>query len=143
MKNSTFSRRRVLGFVVLVLSTVASFSSYAQQAISFSKVFIPDTIGPGSTSTLVFTITSNTSNSVFDLAFTDMLPAAVSIASPANAITDCDSADLTALDGGIAISISGGRLGAFQSCQVLANVTSSTPGIHTNTSGDLTSSAGQ
>ena len=55
-------------FLLLFISTAA----VAQP--TFTKVFTPDTIGPGSTTTLVFTI-DNTSNSnpVTDLAFTDIL----------------------------------------------------------------------
>ena len=49
-----------------------------------------DTIGPGSTSTLTFTITNDDpDNPVSELAFTDNLPTGVTIADPANASTDC------------------------------------------------------
>ena len=141
MKNYTFSCYKISGFAALVLSMFASFSLWAQGNPSFSKSFNPDTIGPGSTSALVFTITNGPSSAT-GLAFTDNLPAGVVIASPANAITDCDSGDVIALDGDTVISLSGGRLAAFQSCTVLVNVTSSTAGTHTNVSGDLTSSEG-
>ena len=108
----------------------------------FGKVFLPDTIGPGSVSTLQFNITEDEGSPVTDLVFTDTLPAGVTIASPAMASTNCMDGTVSAPDGGTTISLSGGRLGAFQSCSVTVDVTSSTPGLHTNTSGDLTSSAG-
>jgi len=110
---------------------------------AFAKLFAPDTIGPGSVSSLIFTIdNSDYVDPVRDLSFTDTLPAGVTIATPAMASTDCADGTLSAPDGGSTISLSGARLGAFQSCAVTVDVTSSVPGVHTNVSGDLTSSAG-
>lgn len=108
----------------------------------FGKVFLPDTIGPGSVSTLQFNITEGEGSPVMDLAFSDTLPAGVTIATPAMASTNCMDATVSAPDGGTEISLSGGRLGAFRSCSVTVDVTSSAVGLHTNVSGDLTSSAG-
>lgn len=107
---------------------------------TFTKAFSPDTIGPGSTTTLTFTITNGDPSPVTDLAFTDTLPAGVTIATPASVSTDCPDAVVAA--GGSTISLSDGSLGAMSSCTISVNVTSSTIGTHTNTSGDLTSSAG-
>ena len=116
-------------------------SAYAQtQLPQFSKSFNPGTIGPGSTSQLVFTIT-NGSTSVDLLAFTDNLPAGVVIADPSSATGNCESS-VSAPNGGTTISMTDGRLGANQSCTVRVNVTSSTQGTYTNISGDLTSSGG-
>ena len=111
----------------------------------FSKAFLPDTIGPGSTTTLTFTIdNSDHSDPVSSLTFVDTLPTEVTIATPANASTDCGAATLTAPDGGTTITLSGGQVAAFNSCTVVVNVTGGVPGEgpYTNTSGDLTSSAG-
>ena len=110
---------------------------------TFAKVFVPDRIGPGSVSTLTFTITNTATISISSLAFGDTLPAGVTIADPAVASTTCPFATLTAPDGGTTISLGGGSLGPLpQSCTVSVDVTSSTVGTHTNTTGDLTSSAG-
>jgi len=108
----------------------------------FSAEFTPDTIGPGSTSTLSFTITNPDSSPVTALAFTNNLPAGVTIADPAQAFTDCAEATLSAPDGGSTITFSGGRLGGNAFCTISVEVTAATPGTHTNVSGDLTSSAG-
>lgn len=108
----------------------------------FGVVFSPNTIGPGSVSTLTFTITNADSSPVTDLAFTDNLPAGVMIASPSSASTSCDEATLNAPDDGSTITFSGGQLGANSACSVWVNVTSSTAGDHINVTGDLTSSAG-
>ncbi|MEO1085667.1 MAG: hypothetical protein AAFY88_15615, partial [Acidobacteriota bacterium] len=126
-----------LGLLTLVLATPA----FAQPG--FTKVFTPNTIAPGGHSQLVFTITNGAGVPVTDLAFTDTFPAAITLATPASASTDCgDFATLTAPDGGGAVTLSGGAIGAFGTCTVAVDVVSSTAGVHTNTSGDFTSSAG-
>jgi hypothetical protein len=116
----------------------------AQTPVSITKVFVPDTIGPGSVSTLRFDLTNNTSSPVSDLAFTDDLPTApnlVTIAGVPNAVDFCGGT-LTAPPGGGTISFSDGLLGPSASCSIFVDVTSSTVGTHTNTTGTLSSSAG-
>ena len=109
----------------------------------FSKTFSADPIAQGGTSTLTFTI-DNTGSTVAaaSLDFTDNLPAAVVIATPSNATTTCTGGTLTAPNGGSSISYSSGTVSAGASCTVTVDVTSSTPGSHLNTSGNLTSSLG-
>ncbi|MBT8495494.1 MAG: hypothetical protein KJO07_20765, partial [Deltaproteobacteria bacterium] len=117
---------------------------------TFYKVFSPDAIGPGSTTRLIFTIdNTNATNAITtsplsDLAFTDVLPSEITIATPASATTDCAGALLTAPEGGGTITMTDGRLGADSLCTVEVNVTSDVigEGPYTNVSGDLTSSAG-
>ncbi|MGH9346744.1 MAG: beta strand repeat-containing protein [Vicinamibacterales bacterium] len=110
---------------------------------TFSKSFAPDTIASGGTSTLTFTISNTTSLvAATSLAFTDTLPAGVTVANPANASTTCTNGTLTATAGATSISLSGGEVAAGGSCTATADVTSSTAGSHVNTSGALTSSAG-
>jgi uncharacterized repeat protein (TIGR01451 family) len=129
---------------LFLLSLVVSFLAMAGTAYaapSFSKNFSPDTIGPGSTSTLTLTITNDVTPAT-GLAFTDTMPAGVTLATPANAITNCIDGMLTSMDGGTTISLADGRIAPFQSCTVTVDVTSSIVGTHTNVSGDLTSSDG-
>lgn len=108
---------------------------------TFTKAFSPDTIGPGGVSTLTFTIDNSDGGAITDLDFTDTLPAAVTIAPGAPAFT-CATGTLSAPAGGTTISFTNGNLGAFSVCTITVDVTSSTAGVHTNVSGDLTSSAG-
>jgi hypothetical protein len=113
---------------------------------AFSKSFSPETIGPGSVATLRFDI-DNTSEVPTDpvdmLTFTDTLPSAIVIAAPANVTNTC-SGIVTASDGGGTISLTDGKVGANDSCFITVNVTSILvgEGPYTNTTGDLTSSAG-
>lgn len=109
---------------------------------TFSKDFTEKTIGPGSTSRLRFDIDNTEVFPVEGLEFVDNLPASVTIADPANAATDCGVGLLDAPAGGTTITFTGGELGASSSCFVTVDVTSATPGIHMNVSGDLTSSFG-
>jgi len=114
----------------------------AQSQVVFSKTFTPDTIGPGATTTLVFTIQNLVSSPVSELAFTDALPAAVSIAVPANPTSTCGGT-LTATDGGGTISLVDGQVGAYGTCIITVDVTSSTAGTHRNVTGVLAWSDGE
>ena len=142
----TFILRAICAVLLAVCMVALPKAAEAQAVPGFSKVFSPDTIGPGGTSTLVFTIDNTASGTgVTDLAFSDILPTVpgdVDIATPANASTTCADGVLTAPAGGGTISLSGGRLAAGAVCTVSVSVTAATVGVHTNTSGDLTSSAG-
>ena len=110
---------------------------------TFSKSFAPDTIGPGGVSTLTFTIDNIASAlAAASLAFTDTLPAGMTIASPSNATTTCTGGTLTAVSGAGVITYSGGSVSAGASCTVQVDVTTSSFGVLVNTSGDLTSSFG-
>ena len=143
--SATAARARLHPLFILILSLVAClapvFGASAQDPVGFTKSFGPSTIGPGSVSTLQFDITNFTSIGARNLAFTDTLPAGVTIASPANVVNSCGGT-VSAPDGGSTISLSGGQVGASASCSVSVDVTSSTPGTHTNVSGDLTSDLG-
>lgn len=109
----------------------------------FGKAFVPSTIGAGDTGTLVFSVnnTSSTADATA-LDFTDTLPAEIAVADPANATTDCDGGILTAVEGTDTIAYTGGIVPAGTNCTVSVDITSSTLGMHLNTSGDLTSSLG-
>jgi uncharacterized repeat protein (TIGR01451 family) len=121
-----------------------SLAATANAQLTFTKAFVPDTIGPGSVSTLTFTITNTGASNESDLAFTDNLPAGVTIATPAAATNACGGT-LSAPDGGTTIDFSGGEIApAPVVCVITVNVTA-TAAVDTvflNTSGDLTSTAG-
>ena len=130
----------VTGIAVATVLAVA-VSAHAQVPVpEFSKTFTPDTIGPGSIAVLRFDIVNQDTQPVSDIAFSDTLPAGMTIATPASAFSNCTDAALSAPDGGTTISMIGARLGASSACIVSVNVTASSTGL--NTSGDLTSSAG-
>jgi uncharacterized repeat protein (TIGR01451 family) len=149
MSNSLSHLLRPTLLACLALLTLTPAASAQQEQVFFFKVFLPDTIGPGSVSTLLFELSSSEDGPVTDLAFTDALPAGVVIATPPNASTTCGAgAFVDAPAGGSTITFTGGQLPPTPEgdegvdCLVLVDVTSSTPGTHTNVSGDLTSSLG-
>ena len=74
----------LLGVVVVPELTPVAQAQTAPPP-TFAKSFNPATIGPGSVSTLTFTVTNADSVPAEQLAFTDVLPAGVVIAAPANA----------------------------------------------------------
>jgi len=127
--------------VLLLLAALPARAGLPPTGVSFSKSFNPGTIGPGSVSTLTFEISSENPQPETDLAFSDTLPAALTIASPAFVSNTCGGT-LTAPEGGSTITLTGGAVGASTSCQITVDVTGSTLGAHQNVSGDLTSSAG-
>jgi outer membrane autotransporter protein len=126
----------------LLVAGPASANLTVEPAPTFAKAFGPASIAQGGTSTLTFTIDNSASSfAVAALAFTDNLPAAVTVAaSPASGNT-CGGS-LTAAGGSGTISLTGGSLAAGASCTLNMTVTSVTIGSHINTTGDLTSSAG-
>lgn len=139
-----------LGLVTtgLVATTEAPVSAgVAAVGPLFSTSFDANTIGPGSTSTLTFTIDNTANGPREQLAFTDTLPGAVTIADPANASTTCTAMrggsgpTLTAPANGSTISFSDAAVGGGTTCFVTVDVTSSTIGTHTNTPSQLTSTA--
>ncbi len=139
------ARRRVVGPAIalaVMLAAVAAPVAATGAAPSFFKVFSPDTIGLGSTTTLVFTIGNANPTPVLNLAFSDTLPAGVLIATPALASTTCRDATLTAPAGGSTIVFTGGRVEGSSSCTVRVNVTGTSLGTKMNVSGDLTSDHG-
>ncbi len=142
--NTALRRGLLLSMGFLLLAGTAPL--WAQPTLS--KVFTPNTIGPGSVSTITFTITNGSASPVTGLAFTDVLPVApgpMTIADPANASTTCNlgvSGSLTAPDGGGTVTLADAQIGGFSSCTVTVDVTASTPGMHTNPAVTLSSSAG-
>ncbi|MCH7665004.1 MAG: hypothetical protein IH936_03615 [Acidobacteria bacterium] len=133
-----------IGFLLFVAVAAAPIAATVASPPGFSKVFMPDTIGPGSTSMLIFTI--NNSGSVYPvdmLAFSDMLPGGMTLAEPAFVSNTCGGT-VTALDGGGTITLTDGMVGKEEICEIVVNVTAAdTEGNpYTNTTGALTSDAG-
>ncbi len=126
--------------VCTALLAVLAFTP-AASGQSLSKAFNPSTIGPGSTSTLTFTLSNPSGSGLRGATLTDALPAGMTLASPAAAESSCFGT-LTAPDGGTTITYSGGGLPGNSTCTISVNVTASGPGTYTNTSGSLTWDAG-
>src|SRR5207302_939644 len=114
---------------------------------TISKSFNPTSIALNANSTLSFTITNpNTATALSGVAFTDNLPAGVVVAGTPNVTGSCGSGTITALAGSGTISLSGGTLTASpvagSSCTFSVDVTGTTAGAKSNTTGAVTSTEG-
>jgi large repetitive protein len=108
---------------------------------AITKAFTPNPIAVNGTSTLTFTLTNTNTAPLTGATFTDALPAGVQVAAVPAASTTCTggptwapTAAATTLTFG---SPTGGTIPASGSCTVSVNVTATTAGPHTNTSGFL------
>jgi LPXTG-site transpeptidase (sortase) family protein len=103
--------------------------------ISATKSFSPATILPGANSRLRINITAPPDTDLTNFSIVDDLPADVTISnsSPATQNNCGASSVITATTGGTTVTLSNGTIRAGTTCQINVFVTSSTPGVHTNT----------
>lgn len=104
---------------------------------SITKAFAPTTIVSGGTSTITFTVNNLSATPLTNVAFSDALTNMV-VASP-NGLGGTCTGTRTAVVGSSSISLTGGTLAATSSCTMTVNVTSSTGGIHPNTTTGVSS----
>ncbi len=112
-------------FVILIAPVL-------QAQPNISQVISPSTIGPGSTTTLIITISNIEGDPTNAMNFSHTLPAAITIAAAPNGTTDCLNGIVSAPSGGSTITFSNGEIGTNQVCTISVNVTSSTLGTHTS-----------
>ncbi|NQZ09502.1 MAG: hypothetical protein HRT35_20315 [Algicola sp.] len=125
-----------------LLSLLMSATAYAG-APTFSATLSPTTIGPGSLSTLTYTVDNTAQSSgATDLTFSTTLPTGVTLTAAPNATTTCINGIFTATGGSNSVTFTGYRLGANASCTLTMNITSSTAGTHTIPAATLSTSAG-
>ena len=129
--------KRITPILFLTTLSFLTLNMFAQGNVTFDKDFTPSIIGPGSVSTLTFTIVNNSGQVIEEVAFTDNLPAGILVATPAAAISECEGT-LSATAEGSTIAFSGGRIGANSSCTIKVNVTGTAMGTYTNITSDLT-----
>lgn len=103
-------------------------------APTITKTFSPNPINQGGTSTLTLTLTNLNTIALTGVAVTDTYPAQITNAIPANGATSCGGT-VSATDGGGGVSLTSGTIPASGSCTVTVDVTSTTSGAHTNTTG--------
>ena len=100
---------------------------------AFTKVFAPDGIQPGDTSTITFSITTDTTDTGID--FTDPLPSGMTVATTATT-PQCGGA-VTATEGSSTITFTGGAIDTT-TCNITVDVTASDPGEYVNTTSAIT-----
>ncbi len=121
--------------------STASATLLIEAPPSIAKAFSPTSITAGGTTTLTFTITNPTGNpaSLTGVAFTDMLPTGLTVASGSTAA--CGSGTLTTT-APRTITLSGGTIAMNAQCMIPVMVTGASPGSYTNTTGNVTSTNG-
>jgi uncharacterized repeat protein (TIGR01451 family) len=112
-----------------------------------SKSFNPTSVTLNGNSTLSFTVTNpNTASTLSGVGFTDSLPAGVVVATTPNVTGSCGSGTITGTAGSSTISLSGGTLtaspGAGSACTFSVDVTGTSAGSKSNTTGAVTSTEG-
>ena len=116
---------------------------------TIEKVFNPNPILPGQTTTLTFTVTNpNPSDTLPNVAFNDTFPTSpgnmVVAATPAASTSGCGAPTFVPAAGAASISFSGGTIAAGGTCIVKVNVTvpAVTTGGYANTSSAVTTTIG-
>ncbi|HUF22005.1 MAG TPA: DUF6701 domain-containing protein [Burkholderiales bacterium] len=118
-------------------TAVASAGVVFLLPLQVSKVFTPDTISVGGTSTLAITLTNpNAGHAVTSVAFTDTYPGGL-VNSTAAATPQCSGTVIGAAGAG-SLSLTGGTVAAGSSCSVSVSVTSATANSYNNSTGPVT-----
>ncbi len=114
---------------------VASSSLTVLKPPSISKLFSPNPILAGGTSTLTFTITNpNLNNALSGIAFSDPYPSGLQNTATPNGATTCTGGTVTAAANGNSVSLTGGTVAAGTTCTVTVHVSSASTGSYANTS---------
>ncbi|MGA8539971.1 MAG: hypothetical protein WB566_10755 [Terriglobales bacterium] len=111
---------------------------------TISKAFGASGIVTSGTTTLTFTLTNPSANSVAEtgVAFTDTLTGGLQVASTPGVTTTCGGSFSNATSGSTSLSFSGGSIPISSSCTVSVNITSTSTGVKTNVTGAVSSSNG-
>ncbi len=109
-------------------STLDTVQIYANPTVV--KSFSPPTIFAGDTSVLRIVLSNANPVAANGAGFVDNMPAAITVASPANVVSTCGG---TVAASASNISLNGASIPANGSCELRVNVTASLPGAHLNT----------
>jgi uncharacterized repeat protein (TIGR01451 family) len=110
---------------------------------SIAKAFSPSPMSVGGTSTLTFTLTNPSANTVAlsGVSFTDSLPSGL-VVSSSNGLSDSCGGAAAASAGGGSVSLTGGSIAPASSCTVSVDVTGTTVGTFTDGTGAVSSTNG-
>jgi uncharacterized repeat protein (TIGR01451 family) len=112
------------------------------QPPTLTKTFSPSTIAVGGTTTLTFTLTNpNPVVPLSRITFADPLPAGVSVAANPAVASNCGGVPSVG-PFALAVAYANASLPPGGSCTFRVNVTASSPGVKTNTTTIVSSSAG-
>ena len=123
-------------------ATAANGSLTVLAPLSVQKTFSPSAVQANAPSVLKITLSNPNGVALTAVAFNDAYPSGLlNTATPAGALSGAGcSGSVTAAANGAALVLSGGTVPAGGSCDISANVSSSTVGSYTNNSGPVSSS---
>jgi len=94
----------------------------------------------GDTTGLTFTVSNlNASSALTGVGFTDALPAGLVVSTPNGLSSSCGGGVISAVAGSSAISLTGATLAPLANCTFTVNVTATSAGVKSNTTGAVTS----
>ncbi|SFL10834.1 autotransporter outer membrane beta-barrel domain-containing protein [Shimia haliotis] len=124
-------------------TATAALALTAATPPAFTKVFSPDAIAQGDTTTLTFTLDNSTNFiDATNVSLTDNFPSGMEVASSPAASTTCTGGTLTADAGTTTVTYSGGTILASASCTISLDVTATAGGSLVNTTEDLITDIG-
>jgi hypothetical protein len=130
--------------VALLLATAGPAAAASPPTIT--SAFTPAEIGVGDSIATALSVTianPNTSGTLSSVAFTDTLPAGLTIDNPNGENGTCGTAGvITAAPGTASLSLSGGSVKPGASCTISVSVIAAQPGTYTNATSSVSSSAG-
>jgi hypothetical protein len=146
-------RRRVAAVVALTAAGTAVLVAAGPAAAAttvapatIASAFTPTEVGVGDSTATALSITITNPNATAPLsavAFTDTLPAGLTVDDPNGENGTCGSAGvITATPSGSTISLTGGSLKGATSCAISVSVVASQTGTLSNSTGPVSSSAG-
>jgi len=146
-------RRRAVALVALTAAGTAALVAAGPAAAAtpptpptITSAFTPSEIGVGDSTATALSITianPNASGTLSALAFTDTLPAGLTVDNPNGENGTCGSAGvITATPGASTISLTAGSLAAGASCTISVSLVAAAPGTLSNSPGPVSSSAG-
>jgi hypothetical protein len=110
---------------------------------TITKSFGAASIPLNGSTTLTFTVSNtNSGTSLTSVGFTDTLPSGLVVATPNGLSGPCGSGTITATAASASVSLSAATLAASSSCNFTVNVTGTTAGAQSNTTGAVTSTNG-
>jgi uncharacterized repeat protein (TIGR01451 family) len=111
---------------------------------AISKAFGATSIGVGGTTTLTFTLTNPSANTVAEtgVAFSDTLSGGLQVAATPNLVNHCGGTFTGAASSSTSLSLSAGSIPVNSSCTISLNVTGTTAGTVSNTTGAVSSTNG-
>ena len=124
-------------------STATASISVVRPPTSFTKSFGAATIPLNGSTSLTFSLLNNNSaTTLHGVAFSDTLPAGLTVSTPNGLTGSCGGGTITATAGTGVVSLSGAALAAGANCSFSVSVTGTAAGVQNNVTGNITSTEG-